>query len=108
MNGFWQSALPQEAPAAPVPAARKNGSSPLDALKDMDAEQLLRANPKELKAQLLEMVAELKAPESEVSHAVPAAPQNFWKGKDAPVAEQSAASPESVASEDARVVTAAP
>jgi protein TonB len=107
MNGFWQSALPQEAPAAPVPAARKNGSSPLDALKDMDAEQLLRANPKELKAQLLEMVAELKAPESEVSHAVPAAPQNFWKGKDAPVAEQSAASPESVASEDARVVTAA-
>src|SRR3984957_6420411 len=58
MNGFWQAALPQEAPAAP----KKNGSSRLDALGEMNAEQLLRASPKELKAQLLEMAALLKEP----------------------------------------------
>src|ERR1700722_18760642 len=63
MNGFWQAALPQEAPAAP----KKNGSSRLDALGEMNGEQLLRASPKELKAQLLEMAALLKEPTVDVS-----------------------------------------
>src|ERR1700683_4432462 len=77
INGFWQAALPQEAPAAP-----KKGSSSLDALGEMNAEQVVRATPKELKAQLLEMAALLKEPTVDVSpepSVVPAARQAFWK-----------------------------
>jgi protein TonB len=96
MNGFWQTALSQE--AAGVPAnPKKNGSSPLDTLVEMSAEQLLRANPKELKAQLLEMAALLKAPAEEVPaepSVAPATAQGFWKRSAAPEPRQPAASPE--------------
>jgi len=104
MNGFWQSALPQEAPAPSVP--KKNVSSSLDALAEMSAEQLRRANPKELKAQLLEMAAQLKDSASDESHgpsAVPATPQDFWKNSAALRVPQSTALREQDASEDARV-----
>jgi TonB family protein len=105
MNGFWQAALPQEAPAAP----RKNGSSRLDALGEMNAEQLLRANPKELKAQLLEMAAQLKEATVDVSpepSVAPAAAQDFWKRQAAPEPQQPTALPEPMASGAARIAPA--
>jgi TonB family protein len=105
MNGFWQAALPQEAPAAP----KKNGSSPLDSLGEVNAEQVLRANPKEVKAQPLEMAALLKEPVADVAHepsVAPATPQGFWKSTVAPEEQRSAASREQVASADARVAPA--
>jgi len=104
MNGFWQSTLPQNAAAPAVP--KKNVSSSLDAMAEMSAEQLRRANPKELKAHLLEMAAQLKDPASDVSHgpsAVPATPQDPWKHSAAPNVQHSAALPEQAASEDPRV-----
>jgi TonB family protein len=66
INGFWPGAVTQEAPLLPA-AAKKNGSSPLGTLAEMDAEQKLRSNPKELKAQLLEMAAQWKSTESDES-----------------------------------------
>ncbi len=105
MNGFWQAAPPQEAPAAP----KKNGSSSLDALGEMNAEQLLRATPKEFKAQLLEMAALLKEPTADVSpepSVVPAARQDFWKSNAAPEPQQATALPQPAAREDARVARA--
>ncbi len=106
MNGFWQDVLSQEAAAVPA-TPTKNGSSPLDALGEMSAEQLLRANPKELKAQLLEMAALLKTPAEEVpaeSSVAPGTAQGFWKRTAAPEARQPVTSPEPPAA----VIEAAP
>src|ERR1700677_3120585 len=97
MNGFWHAAVPQEAPAPP----KKNASSPLDALRELSAEQLLRANPKELKAQLLDMAALLKEPAAEVSNerpVPPPTPQDFSKSNATPETQQAVALPEPAAS----------